>query len=108
MARTGLWFALVAAIAALGAAALAADAPPDPHALERLVRQDCGSCHGLTLKGGLGPDLRAGALAHYDREGLAGVILNGVPGTPMPPWRPLMTEAEAAWIADYLLNGVSE
>jgi cytochrome c55X len=25
-----------------------------------------------------------------------------VPGTAMPPWRPLLTEAEALWIADYL------
>lgn len=78
---------------------------PDPRALERLVHQDCGSCHGLTLKGGLGPDLRAGALAHYDREVLRTVILDGIDGTAMPPWRPLMTEAEAGWIADYLLKG---
>ena len=28
---------------------------PDPKVLEHLVKQDCGSCHGLTLKGGLGP-----------------------------------------------------
>ena len=36
---------------------------------------------------------------------LAEVILDGRPGTAMPPWRPLLSEAEAAWIADYLLNG---
>jgi len=72
--------------------------------LERLVRQDCGSCHGMTLKGGLGPDIRASALAGRDREGLAGIILDGVPGTPMPPWRPLLSEEEARWIAQYLLE----
>ena len=27
--------------------------------LVTLVRQDCGSCHGLTLKGGLGPALKS-------------------------------------------------
>lgn len=70
--------------------------------LEHLVLQDCGSCHGLTRKGGLGRPLTPGALAHADREGLALVILDGVPGTAMPPWRPLLTEAEALWIADYL------
>jgi cytochrome c55X len=73
--------------------------------LERLVRQDCGSCHGMTLKGGLGSDLRAETLAGTDPETLAIIILDGVPGTPMPPWRPLLTEGEALWIADYLLAG---
>ena len=78
---------------------------PDAKALERLLRQDCGSCHGLTLKGGLGPDIRPGSLSHYTPGVLETVILDGIPGTPMPPWRPLLSEAEAAWIADYLLNG---
>ncbi|TNF19587.1 MAG: cytochrome c [Rhodobacteraceae bacterium] len=93
-------------LALLGTPALADDL--DPEALKRLVHQDCGSCHGLTLKGGLGPDLRVETLAHYDREGLASVILYGVPGTPMPPWEPLMSDAEALWIAEYLLTGESE
>ena len=31
-------------------------------ALSYLVRQDCGSCHGMTLKGGLGQSLRPAAL----------------------------------------------
>ena len=38
----------------------------DTEALKRLVHQDCGSCHGLTLKGGLGPDLRPQNLEHYE------------------------------------------
>ena len=80
-------------------------AEPDPVALERLVLQDCGSCHGLTLKGGLGPDIRPHSLSHYDADVLQSVILDGIPGTPMPPWRPLLDEDEAAWIAEYLLNG---
>ena len=98
-----------ALICALGLALpAAAVADPDPQALERLVLQDCGSCHGLTLKGGLGPDIRPGALGHYDAETLTRVILDGIPGTPMPPWGPLLSDAEAVWIADYLLNGDDE
>ena len=85
--------------------ALPAAAEPDAQALERFVLQDCGSCHGLTLKGGLGPDIRPASLGHYDAETLQTVILDGIPGTPMPPWRPLLSDDEAAWIADYLLNG---
>lgn len=79
----------------------------DPDALAHLVIQDCGSCHGLTLKGGLGPDIRPDAMSHYDVETLSAVVLDGIPGTAMPPWRPLMSEAEAAWIAKFLLTGDS-
>lgn len=83
-----------------------ADPAPDPNKLTNLVVQDCGSCHGLTLQGGLGKPLTAEALASWDRDQLAYIILNGVPGTPMPPWRPLLTEAEARWIADALKRGI--
>lgn len=91
------------ALAACMAFPAAADiAPTRATELEHLVIQDCGSCHGLTMKGGLGRPLTIDALAHADRDGLALIILDGVPGTAMPPWRPLLTEAEALWIADYL------
>ncbi|MCW3784003.1 c-type cytochrome [Defluviimonas salinarum] len=84
---------------ALPAAAMEAT---DAARLERLVAQDCGSCHGLTLKGGLGSPLTPEVLADAEPEGLASIILDGVPGTAMPPWRPLLTEEEALWIARYL------
>ena len=67
-----------------------------------MVTQDCGSCHGLTMKGGLGRPLTPEALADAEPESLAGIILDGVPGTAMPPWRPLLTEDEALWMANYL------
>lgn len=73
--------------------------------LETLVRHDCGSCHGLTRKGGLGSDIRSQALTKHSKQSLTAIILDGVPGTAMPPWRPLLNEPEAAWIADYLLKG---
>jgi cytochrome c55X len=79
--------------------------PVDPARLANLVRQDCGSCHGLTLQGGLGKPLTADRLAQWDRDQLIHIILDGVPGTPMPGWRPLLTEAEAGWIAKVLKQG---
>ncbi|HUF87182.1 MAG TPA: cytochrome c [Thermohalobaculum sp.] len=83
--------------------ARAGELPPGRQAeLERLVRHDCGSCHGLTLRGGLGPAIGRGRLAGADAEALAEIILDGVPGTPMPPWRGLLSEGEARWIAEYL------
>ena len=86
--------------------ALAAEPALDPAKLMNLVRQDCGSCHGLTLKGGLGKPLTTDRLQQWDRAQLIHIILDGVPGTPMPGWRPLLTEAEARWIADVLKQGV--
>lgn len=93
----------LAALLALAAAPALAEVPPDrAQALKHMVIQDCGSCHGLTMKGGLGRPLTREALAHAEPEGLAAIILDGVPGTAMPPWRPLLTEEEAIWIARYL------
>ena len=42
------------------------------------------------------------ALADAEPESLASIILDGVPGTAMPPWRPLLSEDEAMWMANYL------
>ena len=96
----------LALILAVLAGPAMAEVPPERAAeLEHMVIQDCGSCHGLTMKGGLGSPLTVDALAHAEPEGLALIILDGVPGTAMPPWRPLITEEEAMWIADYLKNG---
>ena len=72
--------------------------------LRHMVRQDCGSCHGLRMTGGLGRDITPAALAGRDPADLTAVILDSMPGTAMPGWRPLLTEAEARWIADYLLE----
>lgn len=91
----------------IATSALAADVL-DGNALKRLVHQDCGSCHGLSLKGGLGPDLRSKSLDHYDADVLTDVILDGIPGTAMPPWRPLISEEEAEWIARYLLESEAQ
>ncbi len=72
--------------------------------LVRLVRQDCGSCHGMTLQGGLGPALLPATLKDKPAEGLAATIYYGRPGTPMPPWKQFVSEAEANWIVDKLMT----
>ena len=78
---------------------------PDParqQALLHLLHQDCGACHGLTLKGGLGSPLTSQALAGKPMENLVATIMNGRPGTPMPPWKPFMSETEAEWLVQWL------
>ncbi|MTE01910.1 cytochrome c [Paracoccus sp. YIM 132242] len=96
---------LIAVLAVAGAVGIA---PERQAQLEHMVVQDCGSCHGLTMKGGLGRPITPEALAGRDPQTLAAIILDGVPGTAMPPWRPLLTEAEALWIAEYLLKEKTE
>jgi cytochrome c55X len=77
----------------------------DVKRLEHMLVQDCGSCHGLKMKGGLGRPLTREALADSDPDTLAAIILEGVPGTAMPGWRSILKEDEALWMANYLKKG---
>ncbi len=79
--------------------------PERVRALVHLVRQDCGSCHGITLQGGLGTPLLPETLEGRDADVLAEIILDGIPDTPMPPWRGQLSKAEALWIARRLKEG---
>lgn len=76
--------------------------------LVHLVRQDCGSCHGMTLQGGLGPSLTPEALRDKPVDSLVATIHGGRPGTPMPPWHRFLSEAEARWIVEQMLAGFPE
>jgi cytochrome c55X len=73
-------------------------------ALRAMLRQDCGSCHGMTLKGGLGPPLLPDSLKGKPDNLLAATILNGRPGTAMPPWDKFMSTDEAVWLVQQLRN----
>ena len=85
-----------AAVLLCSAGALAATSAPERReALVRLVRDDCGACHGLTLKGGLGSPLLPQSLAEKPDDVLVETILDGRPGTPMPPWRGMLGEDSA-------------
>ncbi|WP_328591519.1 c-type cytochrome [Methylotetracoccus oryzae] len=72
--------------------------------LLNLLKQDCGSCHGLQFKGGLGPPLLPEALSGKPDSTLIDTIVNGRPGTAMPPWRGFLTADEAAWLVNQLRN----
>jgi cytochrome c55X len=84
-----------------------ADEPPRARQNELLylLEQDCGSCHGLRLKGGLGPPLLPADIAEQPDEALVDAILLGRPGTPMPPWDVEITEAEVTWLVGRLRTG---
>jgi cytochrome c55X len=121
----GTRIALAAALAAAGAVATAGGAAPEgpvavavaaapaPDAarareLLRLLKQDCGSCHGMRLTGGLGPALTPEALRTKPAESLVATIVSGRPGTAMPPWRRFLSEAEAQWLVARLLTGATD
>ncbi|EWC39377.1 c-type cytochrome [Stutzerimonas stutzeri] len=73
--------------------------------LDHLLLQDCGSCHGLRMTGGLGPALTRQALAGKPREALIATVTHGRPGTPMPGWNALLDEQDIAYLVDRLLEG---
>lgn len=99
------WLLCGAFAAAAQTAALAADVQRE-QALLRMVRNDCGACHGMHLTGGLGPPITREALADKPMDSIAATIYRGRPGTPMPPWRGLLDEDEALWIARQLRDGL--
>jgi len=95
----GLWLCLVPA------SVLAAPSPARQNELRDLLLQDCGSCHGMTLKGGLGPALTPQALAGKSPESLRRTIVQGRPGTPMPPWGGMLSADDIDWLVQTLLRG---
>lgn len=76
--------------------------------LLNLLRHDCGSCHGLTLAGGLGLPLLPEALKGKSPDALRETILHGRGGTPMPPWRDFISAEEAAWLVEHLMKGLPD
>ncbi|WP_081679645.1 cytochrome c [Acidovorax sp. JHL-9] len=105
--RLGIWLALLAGTAGLHAQP-APPTTPRQQELVRMVRQDCGSCHGLRLTGGLGPALTREALADKPFESIVATIYYGRPGTPMAPWKAMLSETDARWIAQQLFAGFPE
>ncbi len=89
----------------LGLFALQVSSAPPPSRqaeLEYLLRHDCGSCHGMTLKGGLGPALTPDALRYKPKAYLQQTIRDGHPGTPMPPWEGLLTPQDIEYLVEIL------
>ena len=98
-------FALSLLLVAAGVQAGDEIPQPRQRELANLLTQDCGSCHGLQMKGGLGPALLPENLSGKSADYLAAVILAGRSGSAMPPWDAILSPAEARWIAERLLQG---
>ena len=72
--------------------------------LLNMLKHDCGSCYGLTLKGGPGPSLLAEALINKTDAFLVQTIREGRKETAMPPWKTFMTEQETFWLVQKILR----
>ena len=93
----------------LANASLAGEPSPDRQSeLRNMLKHDCGACHGLTLKGGLGPALLPEALAGKPDDFLISTILDGRKGTAMPPWQPFISHDEAAWLVEVLRKSAKQ
>ncbi|MCC6466793.1 MAG: cytochrome c [Alphaproteobacteria bacterium] len=93
--------ALALALIAAAAPGAAGELPAQRQAeLRHLLDHDCGSCHGLTRRGGLGPALSATALGDRDDDFLIDTILLGRRGTPMAPWGSELSRDDARWLVD--------
>jgi len=100
------WRDAILAIALLVLPA-AAPSPQRQEELRHLLLHDCGSCHGMTMRGGLGRPLLPDQIAGRSDELLADIILNGIRGTAMPPWAGELSDEDAAWLIRLLREGVA-
>ena len=73
--------------------------------LINMIRHDCGSCHGISLRGGLGPPLTPDALIGKNHGFLYNTIISGRENTAMPPWQGILSEEDIEWIVMRLQEG---
>jgi nitrite reductase (NO-forming)/hydroxylamine reductase len=92
-------FISAAAVAVLASGLVANTSNMD---VEKVFEKECQGCHGPNHEGGVGADLRPNIIAKKNAYELAEVILNGRPGTAMPPFKEKFSKADADKMVDYL------
>ena len=97
---------LIVSLTLISGLALAEVTSTRQNELIHLLKQDCGSCHGMTLKGGLGPALLPELLVDKSTSYLVMTILEGHPNTAMPGWKTMLSTDDALWIAEQIKQGV--
>ena len=103
--RTMLLFAGLLTMQVLSQAATAEVDPARQNELLYFIKHDCGSCHGMTLKGGLGPALLPKTLSGKPKDFLVTTIMEGRKNTAMPPWKTMLSKDDAIWITEQLQSG---
>ena len=94
-------------VALFAAPAIAGDPTPQRQGeLLHQLRQECGSCHGAALEGGLGPGLLPEYVEEMSIAELAAIIRHGIAGTPMHGAALKLDRDEALWLANQLQKGL--
>ncbi len=94
---------LVGVVLFFGFSLAVADIEPErQEELRHMLLHDCGSCHGMTMKGGLGPALTEDALKDSTAAALESTVTYGRPGTPMPPFQGILKKEEIQWLVQLL------
>jgi cytochrome c55X len=99
---------MVAAVALTASSAASEPTAERRAQLEVMFLHDCGSCHGLTMNGGLGPSIRPSDVADLSDHDLATIITDGIPGTPMPPWGRHLSSEDVGWIIRLMRQGTAD
>lgn len=69
-----------------------------------VYEKECQGCHGPIHQGGVGSDLRPGALKKQERHVLRDAILAGVENTAMPQWDHSFSKDDADGMVDWLMG----
>ena len=93
---------LVMSVAALAVVSSGLFAGTSSMDVEKVFEKECQGCHGPNHEGGVGSDLRPKVISKKNAYMLAETILNGRPGTAMPPFKDKFTKADADKMVDYL------
>jgi len=93
---------LVMSVAALAVVSSGLFAGTSNMNVEKMFEKECQGCHGPNHEGGVGADLRPTQIAKKNAGMLAETILNGRPGTAMPPFASSMDKTDAQKMVDYL------
>lgn len=69
------------------------------------VEQNCPACHGIRMRGSIGPALSKANLQHLSVNAVTLTILYGLTDKGMPAWEAQLSERDAYWIAELLKRG---
>ena len=69
------------------------------------VEQNCPACHGIRMRGSIGPALSKANLQYLSVNAVTLTILYGLTDKGMPAWEAQLSERDAYWIAEFLKRG---
>lgn len=72
----------------------------------KLYQDACSGCHGPQRQGATGPALIPQRIGGVGDEFIKTILLNGRPGTAMPPWKGVITDSQISDLISYIKSPV--